>query len=114
MIPLPQCRWRGPDTQPGRVACSSVKLIKPAHGVPAEFCLRCPYVDHAPEYGIIAQPPQRGQCHELGEPLPGQQTTSCGAKKRRCVIHGVCTTLAVCDGLPCCRTCPDHTDLEKP
>lgn len=53
---LPECRWRGPEDQPGWYACSSTMLMVSRRGVPADFCRKCGVANHEPSKPVETRP----------------------------------------------------------
>src|SRR5437868_1194189 len=43
---LPRCRWRGGETIPGRVECTSPKWMTGGLGVTHDGCRRCQFANH--------------------------------------------------------------------
>lgn len=50
-------------------------------------------------------------CAFLGEAQPNQGC-GCHEKLRACDIHGLCTTRAKRNNIPCCETCPDYRSVD--
>ncbi len=113
---LPECRWRGPEIEPGRYGCSSRKLVVGSRGVRGETCrTRCPFVDHAPPVGLeefIAAQTPKGPCVHLGPPTGEfRDCPTCSGNVRLkvmgCGVHTTTTVGRKVDGVACCVGCPD-------
>ncbi len=53
-VPLPVCRWRGPELHGDRYACRSIKVSTVSGGVTGYLCRRCSLCDHKPVPGLKA------------------------------------------------------------
>lgn len=117
---LPECRWRGPLNQFGRVACNSVKIIKPPEGVPPSVCKLCSLANHAPPE-LPAAPPAASsaaaqvvdlRCRHRGDEVRQEQCDTCAGRVMikifACELHQQCSLVKQLDGVVKCETCSDR------
>jgi hypothetical protein len=119
MSDLPNCRWRGGATRPGRFACFSLKLVKPQGDVSEAACRACHCVDHEPVDGLPAQetPAEEARCRFRGEELSGRERQRLGLDSRLWALCGkegfFRAGQAVCPCTGCNSACPGYEKEEE-